>query len=513
MRSVILSVTSPEQRAWIKQVKTILDPWLIDIVKENDGRILFCVPDDLDIPWDQLKWCRESLAEGSLDFELSSNKKLENQLRTKQAEKCNLHQRLRHFLEQYLHAQELNQDWLPTKWEQYENFIFFPETAFLESRHEKLFQDCQWFAEMSRKVFSGKHLARKNRLDPNDPVRRPCLQWLSPKSDLQETNMIEMQAIFDKFKLACQYDHGMIPEFWTWTRQLGVIYTWSPEYSMFSQGNIIEKERMSALCAKGQVILDLYAGIGYWAFPLIKNAGASQVICCDWNPYSLLALYRGSLRNNLSVTSQAIGPATVVDVEGNTFDLNAFWFKFVNSEWSWTDICNQMWKNQLYPEQADVRFLKTTAKSPVTPFPTTSVRELDETMQVVICPGNHQHHLHNYWEKADRVLLGMLPHAFEGIPYSVCGLQPNGGTLHFHCLISKEQMENFKCPLKFESDHLDIQEWFTPILWSIHSWLRLMKPQHDYSVVIERLAKVKSYAPKVYHCVADIRVQCNSVLK
>lgn len=55
---------------------------------------------------------------------------------------------------------------------------------------------------------------------------------------------------------------------------------------MYSRGNLCEKERIAHLPdLKGKVVVDLYAGIGYWVFPYLF-AGAKQVIACDINPYS-----------------------------------------------------------------------------------------------------------------------------------------------------------------------------------------------------------------------------------
>jgi tRNA G37 N-methylase Trm5 len=42
---------------------------------------------------------------------------------------------------------------------------------------------------------------------------------------------------------------------------------------MFSSGNVSEKARIARLDAGGEVVLDLFAGVGYWTLPLLVHAG------------------------------------------------------------------------------------------------------------------------------------------------------------------------------------------------------------------------------------------------
>ena len=53
---------------------------------------------------------------------------------------------------------------------------------------------------------------------------------------------------------------------------------------MFSSGNVSEKARIARLDASGEVVLDLFAGVGYWTLPLLVHAGALHVHACEWNP-------------------------------------------------------------------------------------------------------------------------------------------------------------------------------------------------------------------------------------
>ncbi|KAH0541313.1 hypothetical protein FGG08_004237 [Glutinoglossum americanum] len=93
--------------------------------------------------------------------------------------------------------------------------------------------------------------------------------------------------------------------FWVSTRQNGIYQTWAPLYTMFSRGNISEKARILGLpslrsCGNKCSVVDLYAGIGYFAFSYVA-AGAERVFCWDLNPWSVEGLRRGSRANKWDV--------------------------------------------------------------------------------------------------------------------------------------------------------------------------------------------------------------------
>ncbi|RPB09149.1 hypothetical protein P167DRAFT_608253 [Morchella conica CCBAS932] len=66
---------------------------------------------------------------------------------------------------------------------------------------------------------------------------------------------------------------------------------------MFSRGNITEKARVLRLPhIRGQQVVDLYSGIGYFAFSYAK-ASAARVWCWEVSPWSVEALRRGAGEN------------------------------------------------------------------------------------------------------------------------------------------------------------------------------------------------------------------------
>lgn len=76
---------------------------------------------------------------------------------------------------------------------------------------------------------------------------------------------------------------------------------------MFSRGNLSEKKRVLELPSltrdglggkvPGEIsAVDLYAGIGYFAFSYMK-AGVGKVLCWELNPWSIEGMRRGAERN------------------------------------------------------------------------------------------------------------------------------------------------------------------------------------------------------------------------
>lgn len=114
--------------------------------------------------------------------------------------------------------------------------------------------------------------------------------------------------------------------FWCTARQNGISQTWAPRYTMFSRGNVKEKARileLDSLTEKrlGREIqevsaVDLYAGIGYFAFSYAK-AGIGKVLCWEINPWSVGGLKRGAEANKWNVSVVNSGDLVNVEKYGN----------------------------------------------------------------------------------------------------------------------------------------------------------------------------------------------------
>ncbi|KAL2157747.1 hypothetical protein VTH06DRAFT_5015 [Thermothelomyces fergusii] len=123
---------------------------------------------------------------------------------------------------------------------------------------------------------------------------------------------------------------------WVSTKQNGLVQTWAPLHTMFSRGNIKEKARLlsfhhhhyrtrpgtgggsattttttttttagsgsgrsSSKRRRRRYAVDLYAGIGYFAFSYARLG--LRVLCWELNPWSVEGLRRGAAANGFSV--------------------------------------------------------------------------------------------------------------------------------------------------------------------------------------------------------------------
>ena len=93
---------------------------------------------------------------------------------------------------------------------------------------------------------------------------------------------------------------------WVCVAENRLLYVFDATATMFSSGNVSEKARVGRLPARGETVVDLYAGIGYWTLPLALLAGAGHVHACDWNPHAVR-----TLRINLAANRVPPGRVTV----------------------------------------------------------------------------------------------------------------------------------------------------------------------------------------------------------
>ncbi|WP_456475045.1 class I SAM-dependent methyltransferase [Candidatus Pyrohabitans sp.] len=67
-------------------------------------------------------------------------------------------------------------------------------------------------------------------------------------------------------------------------REHGCIFRLDPCRVMFSAGNMEERKRMAQLPARGEVVLDMFAGIGQLSIPLAKHASPRKVLAIEKRP-------------------------------------------------------------------------------------------------------------------------------------------------------------------------------------------------------------------------------------
>lgn len=156
---------------------------------------------------------------------------------------------------------ELEAD-LPRSWQRHGNLLLLSEDCF-QAKQWKNLEPELW--ETVASALGVQRLAKRGRVSP-DGTRTPAVTLLLG-------------------------DNG-----WVEHVDNGIRYKFDITQCMFSFGNITEKLRVASLPCVGQVLVDLYAGIGYFTLPFLVHAGAAFVHACEWNPHAVVAL-----RNNLEI--------------------------------------------------------------------------------------------------------------------------------------------------------------------------------------------------------------------
>jgi tRNA G37 N-methylase Trm5 len=182
---------------------------------------------------------------------------------------------------------------------------------------------------------------------------------------------------------------------------------------MFSRGNITEKIRFAKLVHQGEVLVDLYAGIGYYTLPALVHGKAAHVYACEWNEHAASAL---------------------------EFNLKA--------------------------------------------------NAVDERSTIFVGDCRISAKVHSLVDLCDRVSLGLLPSSEGGWRTAVKALRRStGGWLHIHGNVPEKEQRTW-------------------VLWLCRCLGRITVEEvlPDWVVLCTDVEKVKSFAPTVYHYVADVLV-------
>ncbi|NXX56869.1 TYW2 protein, partial [Scopus umbretta] len=176
-------------------------------------------------------------------------------------------QKLRDELQQLLGeswSEELERD-VPRAWQRHGDLVLLSEDSFRAPPWEKL-GSVLW--ETVASALGARRLARRGRVLP-DGMRSPSVTLL-----LGQDGWVE------------HVDNG-------------IRYTFDVTKCMFSPGNITEKLRVASLPCSGEVLVDLYAGIGYFTLPYLVHAAAAFVHACEWNSHAVEALRRNLVLNGV----------------------------------------------------------------------------------------------------------------------------------------------------------------------------------------------------------------------
>jgi len=78
-----------------------------------------------------------------------------------------------------------------------------------------------------------------------------------------------------------------------------IIYRFDITKIMFSKGNIYERKYLATLIKGGEIIVDMFAGIGYFSLPIAKHASPEKIYSIEINPVSYKFLVENIKINHL----------------------------------------------------------------------------------------------------------------------------------------------------------------------------------------------------------------------
>ncbi|NCN87071.1 class I SAM-dependent methyltransferase family protein [archaeon] len=80
----------------------------------------------------------------------------------------------------------------------------------------------------------------------------------------------------------------------------GVWYCYDAKKIMFAKGNVSERGRLPKLVTEGEIIVDMFVGIGYFSLPIAKLAKPKKIYGIDKNKDSIYWLKKGIEKNKIS---------------------------------------------------------------------------------------------------------------------------------------------------------------------------------------------------------------------
>ena len=83
-------------------------------------------------------------------------------------------------------------------------------------------------------------------------------------------------------------------------KENGICYKLDPQKVMFSSGNMDERIRMATISNNSEVVVDLFAGIGYFTLPIAVYSKPEMIVACEKNPVSFDYLKDNITLNNVT---------------------------------------------------------------------------------------------------------------------------------------------------------------------------------------------------------------------
>ena len=153
---------------------------------------------------------------------------------------------------------------LPKKWELLGDLVILPETAFESGDWNEFIQRLSAFGLLQfwqdvAQSLGGNRLARQH------PIAKD-------KHRTSQTEMLVGQSGWVEF-----LDHG-------------IHFGFDATKVMFSSGNVTERRRIGNIDMQDEVVVDAFAGVGYYTLQMALRSKAKHVHACEINPDSIAGL-------------------------------------------------------------------------------------------------------------------------------------------------------------------------------------------------------------------------------
>ena len=162
---------------------------------------------------------------------------------------------------------------LPQKWELFGDLAIIPNSTMNNSQWQDLFELITQEQEQEIWQIIAQAL-RVDRLARQDKIATDMMRTSQVKMLLGHSGEVEIN------------DFGV--KFWLDVTKV-----------MFSSGNVTERHRIGNIDMSGEIIVDAFAGIGYYTLPMLVRSNAQHVYACEINPNSIQALQNGAKLNNV----------------------------------------------------------------------------------------------------------------------------------------------------------------------------------------------------------------------
>ena len=162
---------------------------------------------------------------------------------------------------------------LPQKWELFGDLAIIPNSTMNNSQWQDLFELITQDQEREIWQIIARAL-RVERLARQDKIATDMMRTSQVKMLLGHSGEVEIN------------DFGV--KFWLDVTKV-----------MFSSGNVTERHRIGNIDMSGEIIVDAFAGIGYYTLPMLVRSNAQHVYACEINPNSIQALQNGAKLNNV----------------------------------------------------------------------------------------------------------------------------------------------------------------------------------------------------------------------